>query len=160
MKTISVNGNEYILEFTFAAAEHKDLVNRMFKIMTMSYVAEDMKDLDDDVTVKNMLDGVARQAADIPETCKIAFFAGLLEHNPKTEQEMIKIMRGYMKENKLSYKKLFDEIKGWMEEDGFFDLSGLNDMIADMYPDTQETVEEKKPKKVPQDHKKKEVSTK
>nr|DAO46183.1 MAG TPA: tail assembly chaperone protein [Bacteriophage sp.] len=157
MKTITVNGNEYTLEFTFAAAEHKDLVNRMFKIMTMSYVAEDMKDLDDDVTVKNMLDGAARQVADTPETCRIAFLAGLLEHNPKTEEEAVAIMRGYMKENKLSYKKLFDEIKGWMEEDGFFDLSGLNDMIAEMYP---ETVEEKKPKKVPQDHKKKEVSTK
>ena len=39
MKTITVNGNDYTLEFTFAAAECKDLVNRMFKIMTMSYVA-------------------------------------------------------------------------------------------------------------------------
>lgn len=160
MKTITVNGNEYTLEFTFAAAEHKDLVNRMFKIMTMSYVAEDMKDLDGDVTVKNMLDGAARQVADTPETCKIAFLAGLLEHNPKTEEEAVAIMRGYMKENKISYAKLFKEIKEWMEEDGFFDLSGLNDMIAEMYPETQETVEEKKPKKVPQDHKKKEVSTK
>lgn len=83
MKTITVNGNDYTLEFTFAAAECKDLVNRMFKIMTMSYIAEDMKDLEDEVTVKAMLDGTAKQVADTPESCKIAFFAGLLEHNPK-----------------------------------------------------------------------------
>lgn len=66
-------------------------------------------------------------------------------------------MRGYMKENKLSYTKLFKEIQEWMEEDGFFDLSGLKEMIAEMYPETQT---EQKPKKVPQGHKKKEVSTK
>ena len=59
-------------------------------------------------------------------------------------------MRGYMRENKISYAKLFKDIQEWMKEDGFFDLSGLNDMIAEMYPETQE-----KPKKVPQDHKKK-----
>ena len=150
MKTITVNGNEYTLEFTFAASEHKDLVNRMFKIMTMSYVAEDMKDLDEEVTVKNMLEGAAKQVADMPETCRIAFFAGLLEHNPKTEKETVEIMRGYMRENKISYAKLFKDIQEWMKEDGFFDLSGLNDMIVEMYPETQE-----KPKKVPQDHKKK-----
>lgn len=150
MKTITVNGNEYKLEFTFAAAECKNLVNRMFKIMTMSYVAEDMKDLDEEVTVKNMLDGAAKQVADMPETCRIAFFAGLLEHNPKTEKETVEIMREYMRENKISYAKLFKDIQEWMKEDGFFDLSGLNDMIAEMYPETQE-----KPKKVPQDHKKK-----
>lgn len=157
MKTITVNGNDYTLEFTFAAAECKDLMNRMFKIMTMSYIAEDMKDLEDEVTVKAMLDGTAKQVADTPESCKIAFFAGLLEHNPKTEEETVEIMRGYMKENKLSYTKLFKEIQEWMEEDGFFDLSGLKEMIAEMYPETQT---EQKPKKVPQDHKKKEVSTK
>ena len=66
-------------------------------------------------------------------------------------------MRAYMRENKISYAKLFKDIQEWMKEDGFFDLSGLNDMIAEMYP---ETLEEKKPKKVPQDHKKKEASTK
>ena len=130
MKTITVNGNEYTLEFTFAAAEYKDLVNRMFKIMTMSYVAEDMNDLDGDVTVKNMLDGAARQVADTPETCKIAFFAGLLEHNPKTEQEMIEIMRGYMKENKLSYKKMFDEIKGWITRRKKFPRNNLGRTIS------------------------------
>lgn len=155
MKEITVNGKDYKLEFTFEASECKDLVNRMFKIMTMSYIAEDMKDLDEQVTVKAMLDGAAKQVADTPETCKIAFYAGFREHNPLTMDETVEIMRNYMKENKVSYAKLFKEIKEWMETDGFFEISGLNDMIAEMYPETQA-----KPKKVPQDHKKKEASTK
>ena len=157
MKTITVNGNDYTLEFTFAAAECKDLVNRMFKIMTMSYVAEDLKDFDEAVTVKAMLDGTAKQVADTPESCKIAFYAGLLENNPKNQDEAIEIMRAYMKENKLSYTKLFKEIQEWMEEDGFFDLSGLKEMIEEMYPETKK---EEKPQKVPQDHKRKQASTK
>ena len=44
-----------------------------------------------------------------------------------------------------------------MEEDGFFDLSGLKEMIEEMYPETKK---EEKPKKVPQDHKRKQASAK
>ena len=57
-----------------------------------------------------------------------------------------------MKENKISFKKVYEEIKEAMEDDGFFDLTGLTDMMKEM-----EGTEEEKPKrtpKQPQDHKK------
>jgi hypothetical protein len=64
-------------------------------------------------------------------------------------------MKAYMKENKISYKKLFDDIKECMEDDGFFDLSGLTEMMEEM----NNQMEEKAPK-TPQDHKKKSIGTK
>ena len=37
-----------------------------------------------------------------------------------------------MKENKLNYAALFEEIKECMEEDDFFELSGITKMLEDM----------------------------
>ena len=54
-----------------------------------------------------------------------------------------------MKENKISFRKLFEDIKTCMEDDGFFDLSGLTEMLSEMNP-----TEKKKQVKKPQDHKK------
>ena len=45
----------------------------------------------------------------------------------------------------------------FLSEGGFFDLSGLNEVINEM---NQSMEEEEKPVKVPQDHKKKQTSTK
>ena len=75
--------------------------------------------------------------------------------NAKKEQEAYEIMKAYMKENKISFKKLFDDIKACMEDDGFFDLAGLTEMVEEMNKET----EQPKAKKTPQDHKKKQTGT-
>jgi hypothetical protein len=38
MKTLLINGNEYKLEFTFEASEHKDTVQKMFKVLSGAYL--------------------------------------------------------------------------------------------------------------------------
>ena len=60
-----------------------------------------------------------------------------------------------MKENKISFRKLFEDIKKCMEDDGFFDLSGLTEMMAEM----NQSVKAQAKKKTPQDHKKKTTGT-
>ena len=60
-----------------------------------------------------------------------------------------------MKENKINFRKLFDDIKACMEDDGFFELSGLMAML-----ETMNQTENKKTPKTPQDHKKKSTGTK
>ena len=66
-----------------------------------------------------------------------------------------------MKENNFSYKRLFDDIKKCMEEDGFFDLSGLTEMMQEMNENLKKNLEAvTKQTKIPQDHKKKQTSTK
>lgn len=154
MRTITVNGNEYKLEFSFEAAEYKELVQKMFKVLSGAYVIEEAKDMNNPTSME-IINGTSNMIGDTAEICKIAFYAGLLENNPLTHEESIKVMRQYMKDNKLSYKTLNDELREMMEVDGFFDLSGLNDMIAQMYG--KQTV---KIKKVPQDHKKRSTGTK
>lgn len=71
-------------------------------------------------------------------------------------------MKAYMKENKLNYAALFEEIKECMEEDDFFGLSGITKMLEDMETniEAEEQKQNKKEAKTPQDHKKKQTSTK
>ena len=80
--------------------------------------------------------------ADIPRICRIAFYAGLLENHDVSMDEAKDIMKQYMKENKISFYRLFEDLKKWMEDDGFFDLSGLNEMIQQMGIAAEKAAEE------------------
>lgn len=160
MKTLTINGNEYKLEYTFEASEHKDTVQKMFKVLSGAYLMRKGVVIDEtdeekarEAMINAMIDGSAEMVADVPHIVKSAFYAGLLEHNPKSEEEAYSLMKEYMKENKISYRKLFEDIKECMEDDGFFDLSGLTEMLQEM------NGAPKKAKKTPQDHKK-QTSTK
>lgn len=156
MRTIKIGEEEYTLEFTFAAAEHKGLVQSMFNVLSGAYIIKN-DDMTEEGKVKAMVDGMGDMVADVPHIVKTAFYAGLLENYTLTEEEAYKALKQYMIENKLSYRAVFEDIKKYMEEDGFFDLSGLNEVINEM---NQSMEEEAKPAKVPQDHKKKQTSTK
>lgn len=169
MKTITVDNKDYVLEYTFAAAEHRGLVQKMFNVISGAYVVKHSGAIKDDENAKTteegrketekkavgaMVDGVSEMVSEIPHICITAFYAGLLENNPLSEDEAKNLMKTYMKENKISFKKLYTEIKECMEDDGFFDLSGLTEMMNEM----NESVEKqaKKAPKQPQDHKNKE----
>ena len=111
MKTLTINGNEYKLEFTFEASEHKDTVQKMFKILSGAYLMRKGVVIDDadeekakEAMINAMIDGSAEMVADVPHIVKSAFYAGLLEHNPKSEEEAYSLMKEYMKENKISYR--------------------------------------------------------
>lgn len=162
MKTITIDNKDYTLEFSFDAAENRELVQKMFNVVSGAYLVKNGKldengDQRKETAVGTMIDGVSEMVSEIPHICITAFYAGLLENNPQTKEDAKALMKAYMKENKLSFNKLFDEIKMCMEDDGFFDLSGLTEMVQKM----NETVESgvKEPK-TPQDHKKKSTSTK
>ncbi|MCU6748049.1 hypothetical protein OCV51_10365 [Faecalicatena acetigenes] len=162
MKTIQIGNEQYTLEFGFEAAENKNVVQRMFNALSMSYIGKRL-DLDGENSKAQvavaMLDGTADLISDIPYICKDAFYAGLLEHHKDITAEKSKdLMKQYMKEKKLSFKGLYEEIKETMEDDGFFDLTGLTEMIEEM--NKAEEIVEKKVPKTPQDHKKKSTSTK
>ncbi|MBD9082013.1 MAG: hypothetical protein EGR48_00345 [Lachnospiraceae bacterium] len=154
MRTITVNGTELNMVFTYAAAECKELVQRMFSVVSGSYILKN----NSENRAEAVLDGTAEMVAEIPQICSIAFYAGLLEKNPSSFEDARSMMRTYMEENDLSYAGLYKQIKAWMEEDGFFKLSGLTEMLEEM----SQNAEEKIPKqpKAPQDHRKKSTSTK
>lgn len=157
MKTIKIGEKEYTLEFTFEAAEHKNLVQMMFNVLSGAYIVRNGKS--DEMIASAMINGVSEMVADIPHISRTAFFAGLQENNPVSEEEARTLMKQYMKENKLSFNGLYEFLKGCMEEDGFFDLSGIAVMVEQMSQSMQEQTREKTAK-APQDHKKKSTSTK
>ncbi|MFQ9515336.1 MAG: hypothetical protein ACLRZ9_05870 [Eubacterium sp.] len=157
MRIIKIGEKEYKLEFTFAAAEYKSIVQSMFNVMSGAYIVKNGNVDDDNSAMKAMFDGAGEMVAEIPHIAKDAFYAGLLEHNTITKEQSNELLKQYMVENKMSFRKVFEDIKKYMEEDGFFDLSGLNEIIKEM---NQTTEEETKTVKTPQDHKKKSTSTK
>ena len=154
MKAITVNGNEYKLEFSFEAVEHKELVKKMFDIVSGAIFVKSAKDLSKP-TSEDMIDGSGNMIAELPHICVTAFYAGLLENNPVPQDEAKTLMKAYMKENKLSFKMLYEELRQCMENDGFFDLSGLREMSESMNEEMEEKIT-----KIPQEHRKKQTGTK
>lgn len=158
MKIIKIGEKEYKLEYTFAAAEHKETVQAMFNIMSGAYVIKNSPTKENEQSSTTaMLNGVSEMVADIPHIVKTAFYAGLIENHKITEEQSYQLLKQYMIENKISFKKMYEDIRSYMEQDGFFELSGLNEMIEEMNQ-TAENIT--RPTKKPQDHKKKQTSTK
>ena len=154
MKAITVNGNEYKLEFSFEAAECKDFIKKMFDVVSGAILVKNAQDMSKP-TQEDMIDGSASMVAEIPHICITGFYAGLLENNPVSQEEAKTLMKAYMKENKLSFKMLYEELRQCMEDDGFFDLSGLREMSESMNEEMEEKIT-----KIPQDHRKKQTGAK
>lgn len=152
MKSITINGNDYNLEFSFEAAEKKDFVGLMFRITSGASLLDGAEDIENP-TARDMINGTVNMVADIPHICRIGFYVGLLENNPVPEAEAKTLMKTYMKEHGIGYAELYEELRQCMEDDGFFALSGIQKMLENMQQ-SQRVV------KVPTDHKKKQTGTK
>lgn len=160
MLNLKIGEKDYTLEYSFMAAEHNETVQKMFNVVSGAYLirkanitGENKEDI-----ANAMLEGTGEMVADIPHIVKTAFYSGLLEHHNISQEDAYDLMKQYMKENKISFKKLFDDIKTCMEDDGFFDLSGLTEMMEEMNQSV-ETQTKKRTPKTPQDHKKKSTGT-
>ena len=161
MLEISIKDKQYKLEYTFEAVRHKQLLKMMFDIMSGAYTTKkilSVQNESDANAVVAMLDGAGDMVADIPEITEIAFYAGLLENNPVSKEEAKDLMKQYMIDNKLSFNALYTDIKKCMEDDGFFDLSGINEMLEQMNKAITEGQDNKKV--VPMDHQKKKSTSK
>ena len=159
MLEIVIKNKTYKLEYTFEAVRHKQLLKMMFDIMSGAYTTKKILAVQNENeanAVVAMLDGTSDMVADIPEITEIAFYAGMLENNPVDKAEAKSLMKQYMIDNKLSFNALYTQIKECMENDGFFDLSGINEMLEQM----NKAVAEDNKKVIPMDHKKKSTSKK
>ena len=161
MLEISIKDKQYKLEYTFEAVRHKQLLKMMFDIISGAYTTKKILAVQNENeanAVVAMLDGTSDMVADIPEITEIAFYAGMLEHNPVSKAEAKDLMKQYMIDNKLSFNALYTDIKKCMENDGFFDLSGINEMLEQMNKAITEGQDNKKV--VPMDHQKKKSTSK
>ena len=140
MKTLKIGDKEYILEFSFEAAKHKQLINKMFKMMSGSYLGRSGLTGAADETKADraaaLIDGVADMYSEMPDTAITAFYAGLMENNAVlNEAEARKLLKQYFKENSddesATFPGMFNLLKECMEEDGFFKLTGLDKMLEE-----------------------------
>ena len=138
MKTLKIGDKEYVLEFSFEAASHKGCINKMFKMMSGSYLGRSgVSGAADETKAERasaLIDGVADMYSEMPNTVLTAFYAGLLENNAvMNEKEAGKLLKQYFKEHvgdeTATFPGFFNLIKECMEDDGFFKLSGLDKMI-------------------------------
>lgn len=154
MKELTINGKDYKLEFSFDAAERKDFVSMMFRQVSGAAIIGNAKDIENP-TAAEMIDGSINMISDLPHVCITGFYVGLLENNPVEKDEAKSLMKSYMKEKKIGFLDLYDELKQCMEDDGFFELSGIKKMLERMQENQQEQAV-----KIPQDHKRKSTGTK
>lgn len=164
MLNLKIGEKDYTLEYSFMAAEHNETVQKMFNVVSGAYLikkanltSEGTENKEDMASA--MIEGTAEMVADMPHIVKTAFYSGLLENHNVSQEEAYTLMKQYMKENKISFRKLFEDIKSCMEDDGFFDLSGLAEMMEEMNKSVEAQTKKKTPK-TPQDHKKKSTGTK
>ena len=142
-KIININGEEYKLEFSVEASLYGECIDRIATLMMMVSTAESDNDM------KSLLAGIS----DLPRTTLQCFYAGLMEHHNlesgdgrvKNLQDAKRLAVALIKGEDTGVDNWYDLLMicaDQMREDGFFDLVGLGES-------------EKKPKIVPQDHKRK-----
>ena len=165
MKILTIGGKDYKIEFSFEAAEYKDCVDKVFKIVSGSYLMKNgpTEDGEKISMATAIMDGTSDMVSDIPKITIITLYAGLLENNPvKDEQEAKTLFKQFVKENpddeRASFWGMYDFLKNCMEDDGFFKLTGM-DKVIDKLNEAAEK-QTSKSGKTPLDHKRKSTSTK
>ena len=163
MLNLKIGEKDYTLEYSFMAAEHNETVQKMFNVVSGAYLIKkvnitkeqnEKEEMAKEEMAIAMIEGTGEMVADIPHIVKTAFYSGLLENHNVSQEVAYALMKQYMKENKVSFRKLFEDIKACMEDDGFFDLSGLTEMLEEINKNVEEQTKKRTPK-TPQDHKKK-----
>lgn len=149
-KVLNIGGQDYKLEYSIEASLYAECVASLTSLMS------DIETAGDENDVKKALVGISN----IPQTALTMFYAGLMEaHGTHSDgdgkvpdiQTAKRLVALYIKEHKEDETGNFYGIMQMcieqMGEDGFFDLIGMTAMANTV-------AKPKKPKKLPQDHKK------
>lgn len=132
MREIKIKDKPYIIKFTHKAAKCQNCVQKVFELLTGTMAMGNLP-TDREPTLADMLNGVGKQVAMIPAMCDTMMFAGLKAENPvATEEEAGDLLIEYMEETGKGYAEIFEGFKKCMEEDGFFKIAGIEDMIQSM----------------------------
>ena len=174
MRILTIGGKEYQIEFSFDAAEYKACVDKVFKVVSGGYIMKRGITGEEEKAemAEAMMDGTADMFSDMASLSITCFYAGLLENNPVEDEKAAKqLFKQFVKENpdddRASFLGMYEFLKGCMEEDGFFKLTGLDKYLKDMSEAMEKAAKEAEKEterstlpKVPTDRKRKSTSTK
>ena len=174
MRLLTIGGNEYKVDFSFEAAEYKDCVDKVFKVVSGGYIMKrgitGKEDKSEMATA--MMDGTADMFSDMASLSITCLYAGLLENNPVEDEKAARaLFKQFVKENpddeRATFPGMYEFLKKCMEEDGFFKLTGLDKYLKDMSEAMEKAIKEAEKEKeqstlpkVPTDRKRKSTSTK
>lgn len=141
MKTITIKGESYTLEYTFNAAMEQDVVQMEFEILTGASIAKEAE-ASGGHELAGLINATGKSLAQIPTFVSKAFYAGLLEHHEDiSKAESDALLKAYMKQKKISFVKVNELIQECMQDDDFFEYSGLMEMIENLTESIEENVE-------------------
>lgn len=175
MKILTIGGVDYTFEFSIEASLYNECTEKVTDLMVGIGQAQqttgenEVEKTDEERNkearekVRNMLSSMSN----VPAVAMTMFYAGLLEHHGPAGDGTVRSMkdaktlvRQYLKEHddddKGNFYAIMNEMMACMEEDGFFELTGMTQMLKTGEEETEEA--SKKIPKVPQDHKKKGVN--
>lgn len=146
---LNIGGKDYTIEYSIEASLCNECTEKVTGLMVGLAEAQSEEDIK----------GVVKSIADVPRTTLTMFYAGLIENHSDEVQSMEEakeLVKTYLKEHKEdgtgNFYALMELLIEQMGNDDFFNLIGMDKMF--------QTEEEVKPKKVPQDHKKKTTTKK
>lgn len=160
-----VEDKEYILEYTFEAAENQKCVDAMTDIFGGAMITKIDESKSEALQIRDFLMTIS----DLPRMAMDMFYAGLLENHGEDGDGTItsrldakRIYKKFCKENPddamaESYYGLITVISEQMGKDGFFKRTGLADILEKMGKAAQETEKEAK---MPTDRKRKQPTKK
>lgn len=151
MKVLAIGGREYTFEFSIEASLYNECTEKVTNLMVGIGAAQNEAD------IRNIIATISN----VPQVAMTLFYAGLLEHHGLSGDGTVKgmsdaklLIKQYLSEHKDDDKgnfySIMNEMIGCMGDDGFFELTGLSQMMK-----SGNESEIKKAPKTPQDHKKK-----
>ena len=148
MRVLKIGNEEYKFQFDIEASLYSECTEKVTSILLGMSSAN---------TKEEKREFIASMS-NIPQTTLHMFHAGLLENHNVSLSDSKRLISQYIKEHKDdetgSFYGVMEMLIEDMGKDGFFELIGLDKMFATVNGQTSQ----KKATKVPQDHKKKQVS--
>ena len=142
MKSIKIGNENYTIEYNFEAAMESDVVQMEFDILTGASLAKETE-MADGKELNAMLNATSKIVGSIPTFVSKAFYAGLKSHHENIDKsDSDKLLKAYMKQEKLSFFGVNEQIQKCMQDDGFFEISGLMETIEDLTTAVEEQVNE------------------
>ena len=138
MREIKIKGKIYILKYSYKAAKCQECVQKAFELVTGASMLRNISNAENP-SIAELLSGVSEQVSEIPSLCDTFMYAGLMSENKvETEEIAGDLLIDYMEENEKSYNDMFESFKECMIEDGFFKVSGIEQMVEQMNKGTEE----------------------
>lgn len=154
MRVLNIGNEEYTIKFSIEASLYSECAEKITSIMF------GMAGFDSNEGKKEFISSLSN----IPQTALHMFHAGLIENHNVTLSDSKKLIAQYIREHKEdetgSFYGVMDMLIDDMNNDGFFELIGLDKMFQKIENQAKEISDAKKTAKVPQDHKKKQTKTK